>query len=340
MEESLKPPTEDAGATDGESDGEAVSKAASELGKRSAAKRAEQKAKATADDETAPSASTESAEPKAEAGPKKDRRGDPRHDPTARVQEATREAAEARRELVSERTERQRLAAEMAQVRAVLDAAARGQRGAPAERAQNGGKPTEEEYENYADFVEARARWAARQEYSQVANYAAQQHAEAKRTERIGKDVDAMIERVTAASPNWGQEFSQEVLSLTPSFMLPAGGRVGGDNIVADEIVRSQHGPGLMAHFTANPTDLQRIASLRTPREIAREMAKLEARLDAATTGDSAKAESSKAKPPVRPVTGSPQDADPTEPTDDLPFDEWVRRANAKDRRARSAARG
>lgn len=73
-----------------------------------------------------------------------------------RVAEATRAAAEAKRELARERADRERLAKENSELRA--------KQPKPAEQepeADGNQKPKEEDFEKYADFVEALADWKA-----------------------------------------------------------------------------------------------------------------------------------------------------------------------------------
>jgi hypothetical protein len=105
------------------------------------------------------------------------------------------------------------------------------------------------------------------------------------------------------------ENISEEVLSLRAEFQLADGEQPTGENWITNELVFSpESAPALMLHFTAHPEELQRIAALPNPRAVSREMAKLEARLDAATTGASSKRDSdvSRAAPPVKPVTGKP----------------------------------
>jgi hypothetical protein len=81
-----------------------------------------------------------------------------------------------------------------------------------------------------------------------------------------------------------------------------------------------------MLHFTEHPEDLQRIAALSTPRAVSREMAKLEARLEAATSGNSSKREDvSRAAPPVKPVTGKPYVSEGEEYRPGMSLDEYAR---------------
>jgi hypothetical protein len=66
-----------------------------------------------------------------------------------------------------------------------------------------------------------------------------------------------------------------------------------------------------------------------------REMGKLEARLDAALpTGSASKAPIiSQAKPPLKPVSGSPVVSDERADEDDEPFEKFFKKGNANDPR-------
>jgi len=123
--------------------------------------------------------------------------------------------------------------------------------------------------------------------------------------------------------------YSEEVLSLETDFQREARDPrepSSAPNWIANELVFSpEHAPALMLHFTEHPEELQRIAALSTPRAVSREMAKLEARLEAATAGDSARRDDdvSRAAPPVRPVTGKPYVSEATEYRPGMSLDDY-----------------
>jgi hypothetical protein len=311
-----------------------VSRAAAELGRKGGKAAAEKRA--AAPDKAEAEAEIDEGEPRAEKP-----LGKPRDDPRARMLEATRKESEAKRALADERRERERLAAEVRELRARVEAppapapsAGRGLPGRP--------KPTEDEFDNYGDFVDARARYAMQEEFETRSRAAEEQSQANARLQEIGSAVTAFRARLAEAKradPEFADKLSPDLTNLQPTFTLAPGQSVGSHNIIADEIVSSEHAPDLMLHLTEHPDDLQRIAALSNSREIAREMAKLEARLDAATSGTSSRRETSKAKPPVRPVTGSPTTANPEDMDDDTPFETHVRRMNARDGHRRVAGR-
>jgi hypothetical protein len=336
-EETTAEPEAEPEKAEKDAEAERLAKAAAELGKKggeaAAAKRAA--AKETPDEE----------EP--EPGPDGKPLGKPRDDPRARMLEATRAAAELKRQVAEERRERERLAAEVAQLRA-------GRQEAPPPPKPNGdAEPQQSDFETYEDYVKATANYVARKA---AAEHYEKQRAEAERRymahayqEKIESSISGFTERLNTAARaelgntatpqavrEWGESFmsriAPEVAQLEPSFNLPPGQRVGPQNVIADELISSEHAPALMLHFTEHRDDLQRIASLRTPRDIAREMAKLEARLDAATTATSPKPQVSKANPPVRPVTGAPHTVD-AEPGPDASYEDFKRYWNAREAR-------
>lgn len=318
----------DAEQTPEEAEAEKVRQAAAELGKKggeaTAAKKAEEK---------------EAAEREAKAKEAAEKRkGNPRHDPTARVTEATREAKEAREakaraeaERDAERQERQRLAAEVEQLR----------KGAPAPKepakvaAADDPEPQPDDYESHEKWVRATARWEARQEFKECQQEASKGRIEAARSENIGRSVKSYVERLSEAekiTPDFKERTLAVATALQPSFtrgdqpLMPS-------HIVADEIINSEHGPALLLHLADHPEVLQRFNALpRHPSTISliqREMAKLEARVEAATADASPQPQVSRANPPVRSVTGSPITAEP-DITGDMDLDTFMSRKRAR----------
>ncbi len=299
----------------------ALSQAGSELGKKGAEAKAEKKAEvkpipAPAEKPEAKPEPKEAAPKKVEAKPAEDKAekaepevepeakpeekplGPPRHDPRARMLEATRKEAEAKRLLASERQAREALEARLA-------ALERGERPAPKVEAKperdRSQKPTPDAFESYEEYLDARDDYNRSQWETQVRESQARSAVDRALTDQVSKFQKAASQHL--------EQFSDDVLSLRTEFQLAEGEEPGGENWIANELVFSpETAPSLMLHFSAHPEDLQRIAALSTPRAVSREMAKLEARLEAAPTGNSTKRDEdvSRAAPPVKPVTGKP----------------------------------
>jgi chemotaxis protein histidine kinase CheA len=317
-----------------------LSEAASELGKKGAAAAAAKRAEAAKEKVTEkPEPEPEKVETKAEDAEKEAEKSRSKQ----RVEEATRAAAEAKRQAAQERQARialeQRLAALEArsappqgqQPQARTEAPQRPQ-AAPDDDPQ----PKQEDFEDYGEYVEKRARWAARDEH-RTAQRQSQAHSAARAyVDTIGGVVNKFHERLTTAGngdrATFMEGISPVVAGLRPSFLLDEGEQATTHTAIADEIVDSEKGPQIMRYFTDNPDEFQRIATLRTPRDIAREMAKLEAKLDSATSGNPpssrppvSKPAFSPAPPPVQPVTGMPNIAEGQGYREGMSLDDYAR---------------
>lgn len=322
LKESFAPPSTEAPepVVEGEEPEDEVKKAASTLGKEGGKASAAKRAAETSEDE-----------PEGDDRPL----GKPRHDPKARMLQATREAAELKRQLAAEGRERERLAAELNAERA---ARARGADPEPQPPARDpNAKPEKDDFETYEDFVAARARWEARDEFQARSREFHQQRQVMERRQAIHGRAGEFVEHINEfekADPQFREKVAPEIVGLRCSFDLHPGEMVGPDNIIADRIFDSDVAPRLMLHFTEHPQDFQRIASLRTPMEIIRAMARLEGRLEAATAGTSPRQSVSTAKAPVRPVMGTPQ-AESGELDDDAPLSAFVHRFGQRELRSR-----
>lgn len=303
-----------------------VSKAGSELGKAGAearaAKRAEE-AKAAKKAQPAEDADEDEDDESAKGKP-----GDLRE----QIKERSRDLAEHKRELAAERSERQKLAARLAELEAPKRTA-EPVRAAPA--APAAGKPKASDFENYEDFIEAMAdhkaeeKFAAREKSGQ----------ERERTAKIDKDIHEWksgfsnrIQERVKAEPDYLSKLSEEVKALKPIYnAIRDGEPVTASNYVADRLISSKRAPDLAMYFSVNKGELERLATLRTTEDVLYEMAKIEATLPdsnsaVASTGSGSTSWSSKAKPPVKPVTGSPSIGSDDDLTDDAPLSAHVRR--------------
>ena len=319
---------------------EDASKAASELGKRggeaSAKKRAEAKPEpekkaikpipdkpekeAKAEGEEKPEAKETEEEPE-----KKDRRGDPRHDPVARMKEATRKEAEAKRD-------RDAAFSRVETLEARLAALERGEKpaekpeGKPSHSAADPSDPEPDEgnYEDYKAFLRDFIKWEYRQEDKTKQQKAA--------TSRMDQAFGDHLGKLGKAFTDAGVELSEEGIgSFKTSFQIPQGQQPTAENWIADEFVSDiASAPKLWMHFQGHPDELQRLATLTNPRAATREMAMIVARLDAANSGDSTEPEqtTSKAPPPVTPVKGAPYVDDGAVYKSGMEFDTYRKRAD------------
>lgn len=311
-----------------------LSKAASKLGKAggeaAAAKRAEAKAAEEAEAEGGTSEEDDIAA--AEQAEKEGKLGKPRHDAKARMLQKAREAKSLKAEVERERTARQALERRLAEGTAPQKPkAAEATTDAPA-------KPKAEDFDNYEDFVEARARFAANEEWEKREKASQEQAQFTARDNSIREAVttfQSRFEEAAKADPAFTDKTRDLAGFLRPSFLLGKGEPRDQFTAIADEIITSEQAPALMLHLSEHRDDLQRIASLGSPRAIAREMAKLEERLGAAPTSAPApRGEVSKARPPIRPVAGTPYTADQV-PGEEASYEDHKRYWNKQDRAAR-----
>lgn len=350
----LKPPAEDSaepkilvdkGQPVDEEPKEGLSKAASDLGKEGAKARAKAlKAKPIKDrkaDEDQPSRSArDGGEAEADTGADAVGESEPEEKPSEakeeaerksraqqRVEEATRAAAEAKREAAELRQRLDRIERERAPVQARDGQETKAQAAEDAE-------PEEGDFDSYSEWVKEHNKWAARDalrgyQREQQAHQAASQFAS-----RLNGTIQGFKEsmaKAEKADPEFRSKLSQDVMALEPSFTLAEGAPRGAKNAIADYLfARPGNAPAMAQYLSENPEEFQRIATLRARFDVTCEMAKIEARLDDATSGNPpstrpASKPVSQAKPPIPPVTGSPHTAD-RDPDEDAPLSAFVKR--------------
>jgi hypothetical protein len=281
--------------------GEKGGKAAAEA--RQAKQKEEAKEAKTAPKEEAEPAESEEAQEEA----KDSKKGNPRHDATARVAQATRQAAD-------ERRRREQVEREAASLRQELERAKRPEP-RPEPKAEEDPEPTWERYEAQGkafqeflkDFRDHGVRTALKAHEAQRTARERQEAQVRETREFIGTYEKRMNDY---AEQNGGEEFlaniNPEFTNIPPARVLPQAERKP-ENYIAEEVIESEHAPELWLYFSEHPEEFQRLATLK-PREWFRGIARIEASLNgpkaAATTGNSAAkpVEVSKAKPPWQPV--------------------------------------
>lgn len=253
--------------------------------------------------------------------------GKPRHDPKARMLEATRQAAEAKRERdeIARRAEEYRLELEKLKSSATESAQAQ-------QIQDDKPKADDPKFKTYEDYVEALTDWKVNQREKQAAEQNAQKMFEESKR-KIYTGFEAVMKAETESNPGWIDKIDPDLLELKPSAELPPGVKPGRENMLADLLIFSPVAPKLLMHFTEHPEDLQRFSTLH-PLRFGVEFGKLEDRMTAATTATAAP-EVSKAKPPVRPVTGGPTTVDKV-PGDDASFEEHAAYWDSVERKKRS----
>lgn len=314
-----------------EPEADGISKAAREMGRKGAQARWSRareikpipdKPKVEAKPESAPEGTPEPREASPEAPEAKEAKpaekplGKPRDDPRARMLEATRKEAEAKRAAAALQAERDALKAELDRVRSVP---------APQERinwhptvVSEDAPPDPKNFRSEAEYAQAyidhraaqQARTIVQAELQRAAQAARQQQFEQEFHEMASKHVEGFksaMDKQIKADPGFVEKLSPDVLGLSSS-LEPSVQTISADNVIADEIILSgENAPALSLYLSEHPDEFQRLRALPTYQEVQVEMRILAKSLKgAATAGTVPKGEVSKAKPPVRPVTGSP----------------------------------
>ncbi len=256
--------------------------------------------------------------------PEAEKRGKPRHDPEARIGQAL-ERARLAEERAIRAEERARLFEEG--------------RATPAPRPKPGERPAEVDDDPapvWADYAGDEARYvddkiahgvrqALKAERAEAATEKRRSFTEQRHVERENgyrQRIDAAIK----ADPEFLNSLSEDVAELTPTHKMRPGERRTVWNAIADEIIDSEQSAALLVHLSANPDELQRLATLQ-PRALTRAMAILGHSLADVAPPPAAtpKAQISQARPPVRPVEGAAAVGDENSLDDDAISDEEYR---------------
>lgn len=256
----------------------------------------------------------------------------------AEIDDLTAKRHEARRAMEAEAAELQRLRDELSQRQSASSPAAP----APVSQALHADdpEPTIEAFDNYDAFVRAQAQWAARQ----VVREMRQQETQRQQQELREREQSLRVQNFTqkwneanAADPTFAESIRPELLELKPWSALTPDERKNATvyNAIAEEILRADNAPQVLKYLSENfDSEFQRLASLQSPDELRWSMAKLQGRLEAAShIGPvSTPKPISSAKPPIKPMGSAPSAGDDGELSDDLPIEEYIKRANKRDR--------
>ena len=168
-------------------------------------------------------------------------------------------------------------------------------------------EPKEKEYQEYGEFVAAKARWAARQEVMEAMKIAEHQQRDAQNKavyeDRAAAFATKMQEGV-ASDPEFLAKVPSEILNLRPAMSLQQGEEPTGATAIADVLMDSEQPHILMEYLSSHEDDFRRISALH-PMLAMREIGKLEVGLVAAPNGPAPVPVSSQAQPPIKPVGSS-----------------------------------
>lgn len=160
--------------------------------------------------------------------------------------------------------------------------------------------------------------------YGQYGRYAARYELASERAEQHEysrqQQWKQRVETLKKATPDWDARFKPE----TPI-----------DRRLMPYLTSQEQGPEVLLYLSDHQDLAQRIATLHPIDQIG-EIGKILARLDAAppSTGPAPTPVASSAKPPIKPVTASPQVADGDDYSEDESVDKHIARENARERKA------
>jgi len=256
-------------------------------------------------------------EPITQAKPKR------RSNPTEAVKSAIAKQREAERRADAAESKVQALSAERSPTPPETQAAPEPEPPSWSRFKQMPGVPRPDQFTAYEDYSMALAEFVS--DTKQTEHTAAQQ--QAYENQQIAQQQQVQLDRWSKTLNEARQHDPKfdETLNLDTPMSLP----------MQHLAMESPHGIAILQWLSEHPDDAQRLSTLH-PAETYREMGKLEARLEAASSTEKsgpARVVSS-AKAPIKPLGTSPPAEDPFEITDDLSMDEHFRRMNAADRQA------
>lgn len=315
-------------------DAEKRSAAAKELGKaggEAAAKAKKEAEKVEPDGKAAPDKGK--AEPsKDEPGEDKKPLGHRREDPRTRVMQAT-------QKLKEERERNDALEARLARVEA-------GQK-PPGDTPKPSGdeEPQQDQFQTWEEYQNARTDWRVDHGIDKkVEKLTAQQREEQEEGHKLeavrqkAQEFYGRLDEALQADPEFYNRVDQGLVQVTPSFLLRKDQPPSAESDVMQAIVDSEHAAALLLHLSEHPDEMDKLRTMPDTHSVFRAMGRLESKVG----GEPApKAEPkpedkpvSQAKPPVRPLTGSPQHSE-EDVGDDSSLEDHIRIYNARDARAR-----
>lgn len=164
--------------------------------------------------------------------------------------------------------------------------------------------------ESYEDYLDARADFIATKRFETLM----QQHNANSHERGRAEQWNARFTKAQTADPT----LKDRIDPKTPATQQ-----------MRDYVIDSDKGVELLVYLSEHKSEAQRLSTLH-PLKCAEELGKLEMRLDAAHSGPAQVPAVSQAKPPIKPVDGSPNVSDEVD-EGDLPPDEFIRRANKRD---------
>lgn len=200
-------------------------------------------------------------------------------------------------------------------------------------------KPKDVDFETHAAYLDARDAWNDRRSQRK---FDARRDVEARvgQFQQLTTAAQQRIEAYAAADPTFADSVDPDLLSVVPASVQRASGQpIGPQHVLAEEILRSEHTPQLMRHFStdAGRAEWARLCRLPLP-DLLRAFGRVEATVStAAAPAPAAKHQSTAPKPPATLGTRTADTADPAErAVKARDMDAYVREMNKRDLAAQS----
>lgn len=178
-------------------------------------------------------------------------------------------------------------------------------------------EPTRDQFENYEDYVEARATWRAEQKAAELVDKRLRDRDESDLRSKETQQTQAISNQWTKREEAYS-DANPDYEDLVAPFVQEEMQQI--DASARRAIVESDLGPNILHYLAKNPDEAERIAELSPLRQVA-EIGKLEV-----IVSKPQPKKASNAPEPITPVgTKAKVDVDPTEMTQEQ-FNEWRRK--------------
>jgi hypothetical protein len=154
-------------------------------------------------------------------------------------------------------------------------------------------------FETYGDYLKALARWEIRQSKQEEETKAKQEQAKAKFTEKV-TNFEGRVAAFMKANPDFEDVIeAADEPPMAPHILIEFN----------EHVTDSESGPEILYWLAKNPDDYARICAMTDPRAVARELGKIEARLEKSEPSPTEESkpikQTTKAPPPPTPLKGS-----------------------------------
>lgn len=178
-------------------------------------------------------------------------------------------------------------------------------------------KPNQEDFDTYDEYQEAMVNWRVEEKVSQSL-----EKREAEQRERIARD-QAQHDQKKVVDEHVARIDVFKKAHADFDAVIDKGKNLPLTRPMQDAVVNSDSGPALMYHLCQHPEECDRIAAM-PPMMAVKEMGKLEARIEAASTGPASSADSlTQAPRPIKPVGGGATAS--TMPLDQMSYRDYKR---------------